>query len=144
MLDIDLTDGGWLDAIPEVQGNIVRQMLENGSSEEQIAEIWLSNIGASTTSGFGAGGPIQTFFENVRSEFIDFICGGEKYATERDQAKSVWKEHGKIGLVATVATIIAPHVGLAAAAIIPVVALLMSLAAKVGVNAFCKSCNKLT
>jgi hypothetical protein len=142
MLDIELSTDGWLDAVPNTQANLIRQMLESGSSEEQIAESWLSNTGATTTSGFGVGGPIQTFFGNVKAEFVDFVCGGDKYAAERSQAQTIWKEHGKIGLVAMIAAAIAPHVGLAAAAILPVIALLMSLATKVSLNAFCKTATK--
>lgn len=144
MIDIELSPDGWLDAVPKAQANLILQMLEGGTSEEQIAEMWLSSTGAATTSGFGAGGPIQTFFVNVKAEFIDFVCGDDKYAAERSQAQTVWKEHGKIGLVAMIAAAIAPHVGLAAAAILPVIALLMSLVAKVSLNAFCKTAIKPT
>ncbi len=83
---------------------------------------------------------MQSFYANVKAEVIAFVCGDAKYQAERTQAEAIWKTHGKIGLVAAVAAAISPYVGLAAAAIIPVIALLFSLAAKVGLNAFCKSC----
>lgn len=141
MLTIELTEGGWLDALPASQKRTVRALLANGKSEEQIAEQWLSQIGSTSTAGFGGGGAIQSFYANVKREFVAFICGDPKYNEERTQAAAIWNDQGKVGLVSIVTALVATTVNLAAAAVVPVIALLFSLVAKIGLNAFCSACN---
>ncbi len=139
-LDIELTEDGWFGGLPNSQVQTIEALLKAGQTEEQIAEFWLSQTGASTTSGFGAGGAIQKYFENVKSEFVALVCGNGKYNEEREKAKIIWQEHGKIALVSYVSFVIAQNVDLSNAALVPIIALLFSLAAKISVNAFCKTC----
>ena len=101
----------------------------------------MSRTGSNNTLGFGVGGPIQSFYTNVKNEFVAFVCGDAKYEEERAQAAQIWNSQGKVGLVSMVAAVVASTVGLAVAAIVPVIALLFSLAAKIGLNAFCGACN---
>ena len=140
MLAIELTEGGWLNALPASQEQMVQTFLTNGMSEDQIAEKWLSQIGSTSTAGFGSGGAIQSFYANVKQEFVAFVCGDAKYEEERARAAAIWRSQGKVGLVSMVAALVATTVNLAAAAIVPVIALLFSLAAKIGLNAFCTAC----
>lgn len=137
MLDIDFTEGGWFDGLPPSQSQILEHLLEAGNTEEQVAEIWLSSTGSASTSGFGTVGFIQSFFLNVKAEFVAFVCGDPKYEKERTDADLVWKQHGKISLVGFTAAFIGHAVGLAAGALVPVVALLFSLLSKIGRAAFC-------
>ncbi|HEX8257872.1 MAG TPA: hypothetical protein VF589_09565 [Allosphingosinicella sp.] len=140
MLEVKLTEGGWFEGLPASQSGVLQQLLADGSTEEQVAELWLSTPGAASTAGFGAMGAIQSFYHNVKREFVAFACGDARYEDERAQALQIWKDQGKVGLVSMVAAIVASTVGLAAAAVVPVIALLFSLVAKVGLNAFCASC----
>ena len=139
----ELTQGGWFDGLPAYQSQAIEQLLADGSSEEQVGELWLSRTGSTSTVGFGVGGPLQSFYANVKKEFVAFVCGDPKFDTERAQAVNIWKEQGKVSLVSIVAAVVASTVGLAAAAVIPVIALLFSLASKIGVNAFCAACSTL-
>lgn len=141
MFSVDLTSGGWLEGLPAAQSRVVQELLRAGNSEEEVGELWLSRTGAASTVGFGVGGPIQSFYANVRREFLAFVCGDSKYEEERRQALEIWNTQGKVGLVSMVAAVVAAAVGLAAAAVVPVVALLFSLAAKIGLRAFCETCN---
>lgn len=140
MLSIDLTTHGWFEGLPKPQADAIRQLISSGKSEEEIGELWLSRTGSNNTVGFGVGGPIQSFYVNVKKEFTAFVCGDEKYAEERAQAAQIWNNQGKVGLVSMVAAVVASTVGLAAAAVVPVIALLFSLVAKIGLNAFCAAC----
>lgn len=140
MLAIEFTRGGWFDGLPIGQSQELKQMLDFGKTEEQVAELFLSSPGADSTSGFGASGPIQNYFLNVKQEFIDFVCGNPKYENERKQVEAIWNKQGKTAVVSMIAAYIAVSVGLTAAAVVPVVALLLSLISKVGVNAFCTTC----
>lgn len=141
MLSLELSQGGWFDGLPASQSAMVQHLLSEGRSEEQVGELWLSRTGSASTVGFGVGGPLQSFYANVKQEFVAFVCGDPKYDEERAQALEIWNSQGKVGLVSMVAAVVANTVGLAAAAVVPVVALLFSLGAKVGLNAFCNACN---
>jgi len=132
---------GWFAGLPQSQAESILHLVDSGKSEEEVGELWLSRTGSNNTVGFGVGGPIQSFYSNVKKEFAAFVCGDEKYSDERKQASEIWKNQGKVGLVSMVAALVASTVGLAAAAIVPVIALLFSLAAKIGLNAFCAACN---
>ncbi len=140
MLELNLTSGDWFQGLPNAQAEILQSLLDSGSTEEQVAELWLGKAGSASTAGFGAVGAIQSFYANVKREFVAFMCGDPRYEDERKQAKQIWNNQGKVGLVSMVSALVASTIGLAAAAIIPVIALLFSLVAKVGVNAFCESC----
>lgn len=133
---------GWLDAIPIAQRGAIASLIETGKSEEEIAELWLNRIGPESNAGFGAGGSISTYFSNFREEIDAFVCGDARYANERKQAKSIWEKQGRNGLVALVAGCIATNIGLAAVALVPVVALLLSLIGKMGTGAYCKTRGK--
>lgn len=140
MLLFDLTEDGWFEGLPKGQKQTIQEMLESGKTEEQIGEFWLSSTGSESTAGFGSGVFLQSFFLNVRQEFINFVCGDSKYEAERKQANDIWNKHGKVTLVSLVAAAVANTLGLAFAAVVPVVALLFSTTAKIGVNAFCTTC----
>lgn len=140
MLSIELTPGGWLEGLPGSQRLMIQQLLDAEKTEEQIAQAWLSRAGSVSTAGFGAGGPLQSFYDNVKREFVAFVCGDPRYAALRAQALKIWSNQGKLGLVSMVAGVVATTVGLAVVAVVPVIALLFSLLAKVGINAFCKTC----
>ena len=120
MLQIELTAEGWFDELPEIQSRTIQALLGSGKSEEEVGELWLSMTGSQNTAGFGAGGPIQNFYSNVKREFVAFICGDAKYKKEREQANAIWSSQGKVGLVSMTAAFIASTVGLAAAAVVPV------------------------
>lgn len=138
--ELPAVDVDWLSAIPNPQAGVVREMLSAGQTEEQVAELWLNQAGATTNFGFGAGGALSSYFANVRAEFVSFVCGDEKYNSEREAALTLWKKGGQVTLVAGVSGFLATTLGLAATAIVPVVALLFSILAKLGVNAFCATC----
>jgi hypothetical protein len=138
--EVPAEDVDWLSAVPAAQASVVREMLSAGQTEEQVAELWLNQAGAATNFGFGTGGALSSYFANVRAEFVGFVCGDEKYAKEREEALALWRKGGQVTLVAGVAGIIATTLGLAATALVPVVALLFSIVAKLGVNAFCATC----
>lgn len=141
MINIDISDVDWIEAIGKNQRRTIKGLIDSGNNEEEVAEIWLTTIGPLSTSGFGTVNSAQVFYENVKKELIAFICGHEKYKAEREQAEKIWNEQGKVGFVSMVAAIVAATLGLAVAAIVPVIALLLSVVSKAGVGAFCATCN---
>lgn len=141
MFEIDYQGSDWIHALPVHQSKIIDELIASGQGEEQIAELWLSKIGAPSTVGFGANGTIQNFYGNVKTEVVKMLCGDAKYEKDRSEAKEIWEKHGKLSLVSAVSAVIGSTVGLAAAAIIPVVALLFSMIGKIGIGAFCATCS---
>lgn len=140
MLDINLTEGDWFEGLHHSQRQSLEALLAKSNNEEEAGEIWLSRFGSGTTAGFGTLNNINNFYVNLRHEFIKFVCEESAYSEERSQAAELWKSQGKVGLVSFVAVTLAHPLGMAAAAITPVVALLFSLVAKFGVKAFCATC----
>ena len=139
-LAIDLPNDGWLETLSPAAKLSIEDMLSGGQNEEQVAEVWLSCAGPQTNVGFGATGAVQAYFANVRSEFAAFVCGDARYEKQRADAVLLWERGGQPSLVTAAAGWIATTAGLATAAIVPVIALLFSILAKIGVAAFCTSC----
>lgn len=136
----EITPDGWIDGLAFDQSEIINAMLISGNTEEDIARQWLSVVGPGSTTGFGTGSGLGDFYSNVKAEFVRFVCGCDGCEKERSEALKIWNGSGKMALVSFVAGFIATNLGLAAVALIPVVALLFNLVAKVGVNAFCSTC----
>jgi hypothetical protein len=88
MLEIELTPEGWFDGLSAIQSETLQTLISGGKSEDEVGELWLSKTGSQNTAGFGTGGPIESFYANVKREFVAFICGDAKYEKEREQARS--------------------------------------------------------
>lgn len=77
------------------------------------------------------------FWDSVKSEMILFICTSDKkYADVKKKLKSAGK-HSEIALVSMIAAAVAASVGVAVATLVPVCALILSAAVRVGTGAFC-------
>jgi hypothetical protein len=133
-----LSDGpeDWWSDLPGYQTTIIRELLASGMSETEAAELWLSRVGPDNNFAFGAGSPGANFLASVQTEFRKFLCGDAQYEQLRQQANETWNGM-KIPVVAAIAAGIGATVGVAAAVIMPVVALLLTAAAKIGLNAWC-------
>ena len=130
---------GWLADLPAYQKSVINELLSAGKTEEEVAEYWLNRAGADNNVGFGTGGSLKTYYTNLREELDAFICGEARYEKERSEAAVLWNKGGKPAVVAFVTTVVAPQVGLAAAALIPAVALTFSVIGRAGVAAYCKT-----
>lgn len=126
----------WLSGLPTYQINLVNELLSSGLSETEAAELWLSRVGPDNNFAFGAGNPGTNYLSAVQTEFRKLICGDDSYEAVRAEASKVWGG-AKYGIVSMMALAIAAHVGIAAAVIAPVIALLMSAVGRIGINAWC-------
>ena len=126
----------WLAAVPRYQLETINNLLGAGNTPERVAEIWLSSNGAESVAGFGSSSTNQAFVDKVKIEVREFVCGGKKYESDR---KALLSHSGKTQtfVVSTISTAVALHVGAAAAYLVPVIALLLVVCAKVGRNAWC-------
>jgi hypothetical protein len=143
----------WIEALPEYQKATVNAMLDGGSDYEEVAGSWLSRVGPQNTYPFGASARPQdnfgigvpstqaSYISSVKSELSNLICGDSKYEGIRNQVAEMWNKD-KMVIVSTITAAIANFVGVAAAALMPVVALLLALISKVGTSAWCSLYHK--
>lgn len=124
------------DVLPKYQRDTIEALLNQGKSNEEVAEIWLSANGPSNTFPFGAENKKNTFLDKLENELQDFICNEEKYVEERKQVIEKCKAGSLVGITSLTA-FIAPIIGTAPSLILPVIVLILNSALKIGVNAWC-------
>lgn len=136
-LPLDGTEpNDWIEALSGSQRDTIKSLL-GSMSEHEAAILWLSLPGASDTAGFGGQGGLQRYFESVETQLRLLLCGADEYESVRAQAVSVWAS-GKTVVISTISSAIAIKVGIAAAVLVPVVALILAAVGKVGLNAWCE------
>jgi hypothetical protein len=128
----------WLDGIHPAYRDAINAMVAQGSPYETIATVWLSKAGPENTFSFGAGGAAGNFFEQVKAEFNKLVCGDAEYEDLRKRAAEQWQKGGSYVSVA-VAAFIGAKLGIAAAVLIPVIALLFAAASRIGLKAWCET-----
>lgn len=128
----------WLDAMPKYAATVVEQLLASGVSYEQAAELWLTRVGADSNAPFGARQTGPSFYESVKAELAALLCGGAAYEELRARVKQEWdKQKSRVAYV--IAGGIAVKVGVAAAVVLPVIALMLAAITQVGVAAWCRT-----
>ncbi|WP_163938652.1 hypothetical protein [Paraferrimonas sp. SM1919] len=132
---IELSD--WTDTLKTYQKDSINTLIaKNG--EEEAAKLWLGANGVATTKQFGGSGSSEPFWDRFVSEFRNFICGHEKYESERQQLSSQAPIANAM-FVGVISGAIGSTLGFAASLLAPAVAILLFLVGKVGVNAYCKT-----
>jgi hypothetical protein len=126
----------WIGALQNSDKKLVTSLLETGMTEEQVAELWLSRTGSDQTLGFGTQNTATNYLKSVRKEFRKLLCGDPSYDELRAKIDELWQQ-GKTFVVGTIAVAIASVLNVAAGVLTPVVALLLSVAARVSVAAWC-------
>lgn len=128
----------WISELPTYQSEAIAELLKTGKTYNDIALIWLTAT-AQNTFVFGASKPIgdrSTFLASVKTEIRGYLCGDSKYKKERD---GLFSEKGvtRTYVVSAIAVIIAPHIGMAAPVLAPMVALVLASVGKITINAWC-------
>lgn len=142
-MDIDSLFSGnpreWVDELPEYSKAPINQLLEQGCSFDEIAEQWVSATAANTfrLAATQDKRVDNGFVMNVKKEIREFLCGA-KYKKEREGLFGKGSV-ARLVIVSTIATAIAPTVGVAAVVITPVVALVLASMGKIAINAWCQT-----
>ena len=128
----------WIQELPHFQRDAIETLLANGSSFEDVAQVWIS-ASAENTYRFAAAAPVGNkgaFLDNLKKEVRAFLCGDKKYKKERE---GLFGEKGvaRAYVVSAMAVAIAPHLSVAAAVISPLIALVLASIGKVALNAWC-------
>lgn len=134
----------WVTELPAYQSESIAELLNAGKTYDDIALLWLTAT-AQNTFGFGASQPVgnrSTFLASVKAEIRVYLCGDAKYKKERD---GLFGEKGmtRTYVVGAMAVTIAPHIGMAAPVLAPIVALVLASIGKIAVNAWCSMDEKV-
>jgi len=140
-LDALLTDepAKWVSELPEFQRKAIQELVKAGRSYDEIAGLWLTAT-AENTFRFGASTPLgskTSFLDSVKKELRAFLCGDRRYKKERD---GLFGGNGvtRTTVVSALSVAIAPHVGMAAPVLVPIITLVIASMGKVAINAWCK------
>lgn len=133
---------GWIQTLPLYQRTSVEQLLGQGKSPEEVAQLWLSTPGFSNTSPYGSQRFAAVFYDKLLEELEQLICDDPKYAEDR---KRILQQAAaaKTVIVASIATVIAPHLGVSAVLIVPSIALILHVTSGMGTNAWCAARKEL-
>lgn len=129
----------WTNELKPYQRKIITQLLIKQNNDiQKVAESWLTISGSPSIIAFGGIKTSTPFWQNFRNEFYSFLCDDSKYI---DIKKSLAEEApvGKALLISSISGAIGATLGFSAALLTPVVALLLYLVAKMGMNAYCKT-----
>ena len=127
-----------LNTLKPYQANAISQLREK-HGEEEAARLWLSANGPSDTQKFGGAGPMNSkpFWDKFNAELRLFVCGDQKYKTERNKLLLEAKP-ASLYLVSGISGLLGSTLGFAPSLLAPPVAMMLYLIGKFGVNAWCK------
>ncbi|MER9052355.1 hypothetical protein NKH89_35240 [Mesorhizobium sp. M0923] len=135
--DID-SNPSWISSLKAYQAEPILKMESEGSDLEEIALRLLSKTGSENTAPFGTGDAPKNYYEALKAEFKEFMCGGDRYETLRKEIAKQW-DKGKLHVMMTISAAIATYLGLGPAIVLPIVAILLTVVAKMGRNAWCSA-----
>lgn len=130
----------WVDSLPDFQSAPIKSLLAKGLGFEDVAQSYISAT-ASNTYRFSATSPVgnkDSFLQNIKKEFRGFLCGDKKYNKEREGLFGE-KAPARTFVISTIAVSIAPHLGVAAPVVAPIVALLLAAIGKIAITAWCST-----
>ncbi len=111
--------------------------LINSVGEEEAARIWLAPKLSNEMKNFGG---VQSnpapFFDRVLSEIRMFICGDEKYKSEREKLIGGINKSAST-TVSAISLAVGDVFGIAPALLTPIVIMILKMIGKIGVNAWC-------
>lgn len=125
----------WLEPLKKYQSSAMAQLIEQ-HGPETAAKIWLSAQGPRATASFGGVPNSTPFFDKFYAEFKKFVCGDPCYDTIRSQLITESPIASSIA-ISVISSALGATLGFAAALLAPAVAALLSLVARMGVNAWC-------
>lgn len=140
MIEIDnLSLDEWYTCLKPYQKNAI-EILVAKYGEEKAAEVWITARGPIQTATFG-GSQNQNektlnYWNRLKDEFDKLICGHPDYEKERDKFTVAGESIGLSGASALTA-IIAPLIGVSTVLLLPAIVLLLHVAAKMGIKAYC-------
>jgi len=111
--------------------------LINSVGEEEAARIWLApKVPTEMTKFGGSSSNPAPYFDRVISEIRMFICGDDKYKSEREKLIGGVQKSATTTVTA-ISFAVGDVFGVAPALLTPVVIMILNMIGKVGINAWC-------
>lgn len=127
----------WIEALPDYQKENFTQLLNEGLSFDEVAERWCTATAANTFRLSAAPSPGKSsFLEQVKIEIRAYLCGDPRYAKEREGLFGE-KSTTRTFVVGGLAVAIAPHLGVAAPVLAPMITLVLASIGGITINAWC-------
>ena len=138
MLNIPNEDiDSWISELKPYQQKPMKEFL-NCLSIEEAAEKWVSSTGSVNIVQFGGTQNSKPFWNRFKDEFDRFLCDRSAYAEEKQEIA----KHGnasKAIFISSISAAIGAKLGMAGTLLAPPVALLLCVAGKMSINAYCKN-----
>lgn len=128
----------WVEELPPYQSRSINELLDKGVPFDDVAQRWLT-ASAANTFRFGTVTPTgdkSAFLTNVKAEVRAFLCGDKKYAKERAGLFGE-KAPTRAIVISSLAVAIAPHIGVTAVVLAPIIALILASLGAIAINAWC-------
>nr|WP_278377045.1 hypothetical protein [Brucella anthropi] len=128
--------GDWIATLPTYQQTRIREQTGAGLTEDDIAEYWGSGASNSNIAPFGGNGS-NNYYKALLREFRSLICGDARYKDTREKITNTF-DQGRLVIISIIAGAIATALNVAVIYVMPVVALLLEVVCKTGINAWCQ------
>lgn len=135
ILDYNIDE--WLLELKPYQRNSIKELLRSNEPED-VAKIWLTSQGASTTIPFGGLQNTKPFWDNFVDEFKKFLCDDTEYVIEKKNIQSE-TPISKAVLISSISAALGAKIGLAATLLAPAVTILLLCVGKMTINAYCQT-----
>lgn len=124
----------WIDTLSTYQKNLIQQLYEQTHNYDEVANKWLT-ASIPMNVPFGTQRNSSVFFEKVLDEIEAFFSGDEKY---KDSRLAILKESGAVQnyVVGLISIALAPVLGTSSAFLAPVIAIVLLIITKIGLNAW--------
>jgi|ERR1043166_2760690 hypothetical protein len=137
---LDGNTDAWIATLPEYQRDPLGVLIKQGLSPDQVVDNWIS-ASAENTFRFGTltrAGDKSVFRDKFMLELEGFLCGDAKYEKERSGLFGE-KSAARTYVISAIAVAIAPHLGVTAAFLAPIVALSLASFGKITLSAWCET-----
>lgn len=131
---LNVNPDSWINSLNTYQKDIINKLYEQTNSYEEVANKWLTAT-IPMNVPFGTQKNSSIFFEKVLDEIEAFFTGDEKY---KDNRLAILKESGFVQkyIVGGISIALAPVLGTSASFLAPVVAIVLLIIGKMGLNAW--------
>lgn len=135
MNDFIFSDNELIGLLKPFQKEVLLPLI-NSVGEEEAAKIWLAPKTVEMRNFGGTSSDPSPYFDRIISEIRKFICGDEKYKSEREKLTSGINKSASTTVTA-ISLAVGDFLGIASALLTPIVIMILKMIGKIGVNAWC-------
>ncbi|MBM4055178.1 MAG: hypothetical protein FJ264_11040 [Planctomycetes bacterium] len=137
-MSLTIPDGSLADYIAELkpyQQNTLNALLKQ-NEPEKVAELYISANGPQNNVPFGGTRDTKPFWDRFKAELRKFVCDEESYAEDKKRLADETKATRAL-LISSISAAIGAAIGYPATVLVPAVAVMLGIVAKIGIKAYC-------